>query len=108
MFPTVYPPRLEPEVRHTPFDIGDTPLFSKPQPTIEEAQALHRPSILYPAAILETPDGFVLALLRDLADWPPHKAAQGIFDATGFRMVACCDPLISVWRPYTDEKSTTP
>lgn len=75
-------------------------LLSEPQAAIEDAQALHKPSLFNPAAVLETPDGFVLALLRDLTDWPPHKAAKGIFDATGFRMVACCDPLLNVWRPY--------
>lgn len=74
--------------------------FSTHKPTIEEAQALHKPALFSPAAVFQTPNGYVMGLLRDLHDWPPHKAAAAIEAATGCRMVSCCDPLLNVWQPY--------
>jgi hypothetical protein len=74
--------------------------FLTPKATIEEAQADYEPALFNPAAVFETPDGYVMGLLRDLSDWPPHKAAQALLDTTGYKMVSCCDPLLSVWKPY--------
>lgn len=76
--------------------------FSTPKATIEEAQAVYEPALFNPAAVFKTPDGFVMGLLRDLHDWPPHKAAQAIRDATGYVMVSHCDPILSVWQPYQE------
>lgn len=81
-------------------------MFSAIKPTIEEAQALYRPDLFNPAAVFQTPDGYVMGLLRDLNDWPPHKAAVGIEIATGYRMVSCCDPLMSIWQPYKPQEAT--
>ena len=76
-------------------------MFSATTATVEEAQALYRPELFNPAAVFKTPDGYVMGLLRDQNDWPPHKAAAAIEAATGYRMVAFCDPLgMSIWQPY--------
>lgn len=48
--------------------------FSTHKPTIEEAQALHKPALFSPAAVFQTPNGYV--------------------------MVSHCDPLLNVWQPY--------
>ncbi len=75
--------------------------FTNPQPTIEAAQALYQYDIFKPAAVFQTADGYVLGYMREMA-WPPHEAAQAL-KQRGFEMVACCDPLLGVWKPYKIE-----
>ena len=78
-------------------------LFSAPQPTIEAAQALHTYELFNCAAVLQTPDGtFVYGLLREM-DSPPHRSAQAVEAACGYKMVAYHGALLPVWQEYHEE-----
>lgn len=74
-------------------------LLSPPQPTIEAAQAMHDDELFNPAAVFETPDGFVYGRIREM-NTPPHETALGVKAAAGYTLVAYCDPLFSIWRRY--------
>lgn len=74
--------------------------FSLPKTTIEEAKAVHQPELFNPAAIFQRDDGqYVMSLLRDM-NWPPTEGIQAVETLTGYKAVACCDPLLSVWKTY--------
>lgn len=76
-------------------------MLSEPQETIEAAQALHVDELFNPAAVFRDKDGsYRYARLRDMQTWPPHATAQAM-QAHGLVMVACCDPLLNIWKAYT-------
>lgn len=75
--------------------------FSKPQWTVEEAQALYNFELFVPAAVFETQNGqYVMSRLSPGVNWPPHSAALEIYRLTGNLMVSHCDPVLGVWRKF--------
>lgn len=73
--------------------------FGRPKDTIEEAQNDHKPTGFFdPAAVFEHEGKYVVARIKD-DNWPPQQAAEHMA-ALGYKMVACCDSLLGIWKPY--------
>lgn len=74
--------------------------FSRPQPTIEAAQALHEYEFFNCAAVFDTGKGFVYARIREM-DSPPRETAKAIKDVAGYTLVSYHGALLDVWQEYT-------
>lgn len=78
--------------------------FCPPQKTIEEAQSFYEYGIFKPAAIFKKGAGFHLAYIREM-NTPPRETAQAL-EKFGYKMVACADPLLGVWKPHKEQNDT--
>jgi long-subunit acyl-CoA synthetase (AMP-forming) len=73
--------------------------FGPPRDTIEEAQSDHKPTFFFdPAAVFKHENKYIMARIKD-DNWPPQQAAEHMA-TLGYEMVACCDSLLGIWKPY--------